>query len=294
MTRFTRPLLFFVTTAAVSCAGHVQAPPAAVPEKSESPIAVPEAKPAPAPIVKAPVAEEKAAVPAAQVHPSVWRMKNGKLHGPGRSPAPQQIGKFKNKKGDGYTIDYCFDFGDFAIFESKSTDEVGSAEINIRRKGAGALCKDDFKGAYTNLKIREGSFAGVAGALVVTEGADVGEGVVESQIFSLKDGREIFRVIHDPHEEYVLTTTGNTTSAVYFAKVHMKCDLPTEGKACWQRIVEENHLPKSAKMPDCAPAFKKAGKALTEPAQITVKARVANIHKPKIAFFGRASCTPEP
>jgi hypothetical protein len=82
---------------------------------------------------------------------------------------------------------------------------------------------------------------------------------------------------------------------VYFAKVHVKCDLPTEGRACWRRIVEDNRLPKSAKMPDCAPAFKKAGKALTEPAQVTVKARVSDIHKPKVEFLGgSATCAPEP
>jgi hypothetical protein len=288
MMRTTPSLLLFVTLIAVSCAGPVQAPsPAAVaPPPAQEPVA--EQKPiAAAPQVQTPEKKEPVEL--------VWRMKKGRLTGPGKSPSPKQIGKFKNKKGNGYTIDYCSDFGDFAIFESKSTDEVGSAEINIRRRGTGPLCKDDFKGAYTNLKIREGSFAGVAGDLVVTEGADVGEGVVESQIFSLKDGHEIFRVIHNPQEEYVLKKSGPTVSVVYFAKVRLKCDLPTEGRACWSRIVEENHLPKSVKMPDCAHAFKKAGKNLTEPAQVTVKAHVANIQKPKIEFLGgSATCAPEP
>jgi hypothetical protein len=281
------PLLLFVSSSAVSCASAIQAPPPAVPEKP---------KPAPAPLPEPNKVAPQAQVPEKKEFVEmIWRMKKGKLTGPGKSPPSKQIGKFKNKKGNGYTIDYCYDFGDFAIFESKSTDEVGSAEINIRRKDAGPLCKDDFKGAYTNLKIREGSFAGVADDLVVTEGADVGEGVVESQIFSLKDGHEIFRIVHNPQEEYVLKKSGSAISAVYFAKVRLKCDLPTEGRACWRQIVEENHLPKSANMPDCAHAFKKAGKDLTEPAQVTVRAHVANIYKPKIEFLGgSATCAPEP
>ena len=289
MLRISLPLLLFVWFSATSCAGHSQPSQPTVPEI---------AAPPPAPVTEQKLVEVASSTAAPQKHEPnelVWRMKKGKLVGPGKTPSPKLIGRIKNKKGNGYTNDYCYDFGEFAIFESKSTDEVGSAEINIRRKGQGPLCKDDFKGPYTNLKIREGSFAGVAGDLVITEGSDASEGVVESQIFSLNDGREILRVVHNPNEEYVLKKFGDTVGVIYYAKVHVKCELPTEGKSCWQRIVEENRLPKSVNMPDCTHAFKKAGKNLNDPAQVTVKAWISDITKPKVDYLsGSATCAPEP
>lgn len=245
-----------------------------------------------------PIIQQAEEAPAAKVEmpkEQTWHVKKGRLIGPGKSPQPKHIGKVENKKGGGFTIDYCYDFGDFAIFESKSTKEVGSAEINVRRKGQEPLCKLEFNGPYTNLKLREGSFAGVADGIIVTEGADVGEGVVESQLFSLEDGHEIYRVVHNPSEEYSIKKAGHTVSATFYAKATVKCELPVEGAACWRRVLEENRMPKSVKMPNCAAAFKKAGKDINEPAQVTAKARVADITKPKVEFInGSATCAPEP
>ncbi|MGE3760198.1 MAG: hypothetical protein AB7H97_20705 [Pseudobdellovibrionaceae bacterium] len=224
-----------------------------------------------------------------------WQMRKGKLIGPGKAVSAKVIGKVENKKGGGQTIDYCSDFGEFSIFESKSTNEVGSAEIIIRRKGQDPLCKDDFKGPSINLKIGEGHFAGIAGGILVTEGANVGEGVVESQLFSLEDGREIYRVVHDPNEEYTIKKSGKAVSATFFAKVAVKCELPSEGLECWKRVLEDNKIPKTVKMPNCMAAFKREGKNIGEPAQVTVRARVGNIFKPKLEYInGSATCAPEP
>lgn len=250
--------------------------------------------------IEQPTLEPKTEAPAPEVakpeapKEQIWQVKKGKLIGPGKMPSPKIIGKVENKKGGGHTIDYCYDFGDFAVVESKSTKEVGSAEINIRRKGQDSLCKADFKGTVMNLKLREGSFAGIAGDIVVTEGADVGEGVVEAQLFSLEDGHEICRVIHNPAEEFSIKKSGRITSATFFAKATVRCELPTEGAACWQRIVEENKIPKSVRMPDCTAVFKKMGKDISEPAQVTAKAKVSDVTKPKLEFInGSATCAPE-
>jgi hypothetical protein len=300
MAHFTNLLLSVAFLFGTACASQPQ------PQQQEHSQPQEQSQPAHAPRTVAPAEvekpkpAEKPAVEARKIEPEMpkeqtWHMKKGKLIGPGKSPSPKVIGKVENKKGGGFTIDYCSDFGDFSIFESKSTKEVGSAEIIIRRKGHDPLCKDDFKGPYTNLKIREGSFAGLADGIIVTEGADVGEGVVESQLFSLEDGREIYRVVHNPDEEYTIKKNGKKVSAVFYAKATVKCELPTEGGECWKHVLEDNKIPKSVKMPDCAAAFKKAGKDIKEPAQVTARARVADISIPKIEFIsGSATCAPEP
>lgn len=294
MAQISKYFLSVLFLSATACSSQPQAQPAPA-MKSEVQVSRVESK------IEQPTPELKPEDPApAMPKPEtpkeqIWQVKKGKLIGPGKMPSPKIIGKVENKKGGGHTIDYCYDFGDFAVIESKSTKEVGSAEINIRRKGKDSLCKANFNGPVTNLKLREGSFAGIAGDIVVTEGADVGEGVVEAQLFSLEDGHEIYRVIHNPAEEFSIKKAGRVTGATFFAKATVHCELPTEGAACWQRIVEENKIPKSVKMPDCATVFKKMGKDIGEPAQVTARAKVSDVNKPKLEFInGSATCTPEP
>lgn len=240
---------------------------------------------------------EPAAIP--QAVNETWHIKDGKLKGAHAGPSGKVLSKIKNKKSNGFTSEVCFDYGAFGILETKSTDEVGSAELYVRHKPEGkSICAKDFKGEQKNLKLREGSFAGVVGGIegfVVTEGSDASEYLLESQIFNVMSGEEIVRVIHDPAQEYKLDWNGKVLSAIFHSKISVKCELPTEAQVCWKQVIKDNKLPISIKMPDCKPAFAKANKKLEEPALVTVKSRIRDVRKPKIEFMpGNANCVPEP
>ncbi len=278
--------LIYMTSACAGSPPVIEAPPQPPPQSivvSESKVSPKVPPPAPAVITPSGI--------------QVWRMKKGKLEGASQRPLAKLISKTKNKKGAGFTIDSCFDYGNFAIFESKSSDEMGSAEIYVRHKtpGAGPLCVEEYKGRQVNLRIREGSFAGVAGEYAVIEGADGSEGMLEAQIFNLESGNEIYRALHHPSEEFALTKKDGLTSLVYFAKVSVKCELVSEGKTCWDKVLTLNKLPRSTRMPDCKTPFEKTGTPVNELALVTAKARINNLEKPKLEFVGgRATCVPEP
>jgi hypothetical protein len=258
-------------------------PPPAVKAEAAPEVETPAAKPAAAKVVKdlppKPPAEE------------VWKIGNGKVVG--KWPKDLLIGKFKNKKLPGYTSDVCYNYGTFAVVETRSTGEAWAAEVVVRHE---PTCAKDYKGKYSNLRIIEGHFAGVAGDYIVVDGDDKTEGVVDFQLFEIATGKEVYRGKRNPAEEFHLARKDGVTGVVYFTKVKAICELAAaDGPACWKKIIEQNSLPKFLPMPDCKGAFEKAKVALHEPALVTARARVKDVKNPTVEFIsGKATCTPEP
>jgi hypothetical protein len=223
----------------------------------------------------------------------VWILKKGRLLKNGKDIPGKVIARSKNEKTSGVTTDTCWNYGSFAVVETKSTDEVGAAEINVRHAppAGSRLCAVEFSGRTHNLKISEGYFAGVAGDALLVDGVDASEGMLDFQIFSVTSGQEIFKSAHHPREEFSLTVRGEQTSLIYFAKVDAKCELPEEGAACWKQIVQESRIPKSTPMPTCKALVAKSQGPDTPWPLVTVRARVANLKNGKMHWLGgRAAC----
>lgn len=258
---------------------------AASPSEPEAPVAPAIESP------KEPAAKAEAAAPTATAPANeVWKVVKGKIAG--EWPKALLIGKFKNKKLPGFTSDICYKFKDFSLVETKSTGEMGSAELVMRHE---PTCAKDFQGKYTNLKIIEGHFAGIAGDYVVVDGDDKTEGVIEFQLFDLKNGKEAYKGRRNPDEEFHITRQNGVTSVIFFAKIKVLCELAADGEACWKKVLEQNDVPKSVAMPDCKKPFEKAKVGLTEPALVTVRAKIANLKSPAVKFIGgKSTCVPEP
>ncbi len=219
-----------------------------------------------------------------------WKIVKGKLQGTTTQPKPKQIAKYKNEKTPGSLVILCWDYGEFAIIQAKADGEVGDAEVYVHHAtpGVKTLCSEDFKGQKHNLKIREVYFAGVAGDLVVLDGADSSEGYLEFQIFSVASGKELFRGQRHPAEDLSIFQVGKAASIEYFAKMKVDCELtgPDSGD-CWKSVLAANKVKQPLKKPEC--------KAVTDSALVTAKARVANIAKPKLNFLsGPVTCAPGP
>jgi hypothetical protein len=251
-------------------------------------------EPAPRPTIPPPQ-EEVAAKPeaaAALVQDSVWKMKKGKLSGPGAVSA-KIIAQDKDEKSGQTTVTRCWKYKGFALVELKSSGEVGAGELNIRR--GDKLCAADFKGHSDNLNIIEGDFAGIAGDYVIIEGADASEGPPQFQIFSLKTNKEVFKSNHNQAEEFQLTRHGHKTALNFFAKIPVKCALAEEGEECWKKVLAASPMKKPTAMPDCAAAFKKAKVSVQEDALVTVPAQIADLDAPKLEWVGgKATCAPVP
>lgn len=263
----------------------------AVKSESPAPNAPPPSvsAPAPAPAAEAPAKVVAVAQPAPPAE-EVWKVVKGKIGG--SWPKALLISKFKNKKLPGYTSDICYNFGTFAVVETKSTGEMGSAEIVLRHE---PTCAQEYKGKYSNLRIIEGHFAGVAGDYVVVDGDDRTEGVVDFQLFSLATGQEVYKGKRNPGEELTLSRKDGVTSAVFYTKLKALCELANEGEACWKKVLAQNDAPKFLPMPDCKKAFEKEKVALHEPALVTSRARIKNVKSPSVELIsGKTTCVPEP
>ncbi len=262
----------------VAAAKHVSTPQAASPPVASQPV--------------------KATPPAKSAFADgVWTLKKGKLQGAVKQPTAKIIAQTKLKKTPGLMTETCWNFTDFAIVESKSSAEVGAAEIYIRypTPGRANLCAGDFQGRNVSLRINEGYFAGAAGELVVVDGADMADGLPEFQLFSIETGKEIFKSMHGIDEEFEITRKGGKSSLIFFAKVSVKCELALEPKECWPKVLKLNGIIKATPAPDCKAAFAKAKTPDTELALVTTRARVANVNSPKVEFLGgRATCAPAP
>ena len=281
-----RIIVLLILSATVSCASG----------KTE-PIEVPPPVPAVLPAEPPPEAKVEALVPAApapagEPAEQVWKVKKGKMAG---QPKPLLIGKFKNKKLPGFTSDICYNYKTFSLVETMSTGEMGSAELLIRYDGSKGLCKPEYKGKYANLNIIEGHLAGVAGDYVVIDGDDPSEPLRQFQIFSLETGKEVYKAYHHPDEDIVLTKKGGVTSVTFHAQVKVKCELASDGEACWKKVIEQNGMKKGSPMPDCKTAFEKTKTSLFEMALVTAKAQIANLASPKVEYVGgKSTCVPAP
>jgi hypothetical protein len=119
--------------------------------------------------------------------------------------------------------------------------------------------------------------------------------MADFQLFASADGKEAFKGKRNPAEEFNITRENGLYGVTFFTKIKVMCELAADGQACWKKVLEQNGAPKGLPMPDCKAAFEKAKVALTEPALVTVRARVKNIKSPKVEFIpGRATCVPEP
>jgi hypothetical protein len=227
----------------------------------------------------------------------IWKLKNGKMQGPGQA-APKVIGTFKDPKSGAVTVTSCWKYPDFAITESKTKGEVGAGEAFLRHSSKGGkedLCAAEFSGKSDELKIIEGYFAGVAGDYVFIEGADVGEGLPQFQIISTKSATEAFKGVHHPTEEFTVTQRGHRVSLTFFSKVPVKCEIAAEGAECWKKVLAGLPSVKPTPMPECAAAFKNAKVALEESALVTVRAEVSDMAAPKLKILGgKATCQPAP
>lgn len=261
--------------------------------------AIVETKPS-APAAAAPKSETKAEEPPKPKAPQTWRLKKGKLSGPNAFVAGKQISKVKNDKTPGFTTETCYNYGNFAVVEMRSTDEVGAAEISVRHADPAAkanLCATEYKGRTDNLRIIEGYFSGIAGEYLVVEGADATEGLIDFQIFKLETGKEVFKAKHDAGQEFSIAEHGDgkDASLLFFGKLDVKCELAQEGEPCWKETLKLNKVQKPTPMPPCKAEFEKRKIALTEPALAATLARVSRLAAPKVQFIGgHATCLPEP
>lgn len=276
-----------------SCA-HSTLAPAPEPQKTEPQVVETQNQPEPQ---QASVAAPSPAPASEMAKPAPvnrrWKMVKGRLNG--AWPAAKVLQKVKNPKTPGFTTDTCWDFGTFSVVETKSTDEVGSAEVVLRQDGQG-LCKVEFKGKTTALRITEGHFAGVAGPVLVIEGDDSSEGLLEFQLFDVETGKELFKSYHHPAQDFALHQQGEKVSLEYFAKVKASCELATGDKECWARILKDNKVKRPTPMPDCKAAFQVAKVSEFEPALVTVRARIADVRRPAVELLGGglATCAPAP
>ncbi len=282
-----RIISILILSATISCATGKTEP-------IEAPVPVPAALPTePPPEVKVEAAPVPT-VPAAPTEPAeqVWKVKKGKIAG---QPKPLLIGKFKNKKLPGFTSDICYNYKTFSLVETTSTGEMGSAELLIRYDDGKGLCKPEYKGKYANLNIIEGHLAGVAGDYIVIDGDDPTEALRQFQIFSLETGKEVFKAYHHPDEDIVLIKKNGVTSVTFHAQVKVKCELASDGEACWKKVIEQNDMKKGSPMPDCKAAFEKTKTSLFEMALVTAKAHIANLASPKMTYLGgKSTCVPAP
>ena len=298
----TRTFLYIgVLILATACASGQQT--------SQDPKVEPQA-PTPAVTSTAPAAAEAAAVTVAPTPPDVkaqathppttsrtWRLKGGKLSGPGALPAGKQLSKVKNDKTPGHTTETCYSYGEFSIVEMRSTDEIGAAELTIRYADPANknLCAKEFKGKSANVRLIEGYFAGVAGEYMLVDGADSSEGLTQFQIIHVPTGKETMKSYHHPTEEFSITGTGHEYSLNFFAKAQVKCELANAGAPCWKDVLKLNKVSAATAMPDCKSMFAKSNTPLTEPALVTIRSQVARLSAPKPVFVGgRATCAPAP
>lgn len=292
--RDTKRFLFLMFSLIIVQCAHSRSEPDAntVPVAPPAPPKMEEAAPTP-PVP--PAASAPARPPAPPVlKDEIWRVKHGKIAG---LPKPSQIGRFKNKKLPGYTTDMCFHFKTFAVVETTSTGEIGSAEIVVRypTEGQKDLCSPEFKGKYANLKIVEGHLAGVAGDYIVVDGDDKSEGLPEFQLFQVSDGKEVFRARRNGDEELVVVRKDGKTSLTFFAKLKVTCELAADGEVCWKKVLAQNEIKNAVVMPDCKTAFAAAKMELHELALVTTRARVSDLAAPKVEFLGgKATCMPAP
>lgn len=221
--------------------------------------------------------------------PAVYHLRGGKLVGPRAFGRTKVLSRIKNKKGSGYTTETCYEYRDFSIVELRSEDEIGSAELSLRKRSKpnDHLCSTDFSGPLENLKIIEGSFAGVGGDLILVDGIDSNEGQIQFQIFSTQTGREIFKSFRHPKQDLSMIGTTHGTALEFFAKMNTKCELVSEGESCWRKILQDNHILKLAR-PDCA--------SLSEPTMVFAQARVELVGSTPIKFTGKgkAICASAP
>ncbi len=222
-----------------------------------------------------------------------WKLKTGKLSGPGIPAGGKVISTFINPKNGAVSTDTCYTYGDFAVVESRTKGEIGAGEVTLRRKGAGNLCAVEYKGENVEIKIGEGYFAGVAGDYLLMDGAEAADGVLDFQLFAIETGKEVLKAQHHPDEEFTLTRKDGKTSLVYYARLPVKCELALEEQVCWKKVLEANQIKKPLPMPDCTAAFKKTGTSSFESALVTARVRIGDLKSPKPEFTGgRATCQP--
>lgn len=293
-------LIIFVIASVIGCAHAPTPDPSPLPPVVSTPVPAP-APPAPTPTaVKSETPLAQKVEPAPPPLPTVkreqhWNLKNGKLSGPGNLTSGKFLSKFVNPKSSAVTIDTCWNYGDFAVIESKTKGEIGAGEISVRHKGAGNLCAVEYKGKTLDLKIGEGYFAGVAGEYLLLDGADASDILRDFQIFAIESGKEVFKSQYHPAEEFSLHSKGGKTSLIYFAKLAVKCELALEEKVCWKKVLEQNQIKRAITMPDCTAAFKKTGTSSFDSALVTARAQVSDLTAAKVEFIGgRATCEPAP
>lgn len=243
--------------------------------------------------------KDKAAAKASpKVKAADWRLKTAQVIGPGQV-SPKGIGDFKDPKTGAITHTRCWNYRTFAITESRTKGEIGAGEVNIRRaegKAKQNLCAKDFDGKIDSLDIIEGYYAGLAGDYLVIEGADVGEGLPQFQIFSAVTGKQVLKETHDPSEDFVISLRGHRASLLFYAKVPVKCELLEEGQECWKKVLAQLPSVKPMPMPDCAASFKAAKASLQDTPQVAMRAEVSDLANAKVTVVGggKATCRPGP
>jgi hypothetical protein len=273
--------------AAPGSAATAGAPPSAVNEPSEAPSADF--------VGKAKKASAKATPRAKEAD---WKLKKAQVSGPGQV-SPKGIGDFKDPKSGAVTHTRCWNYKTFAVTESRTKGEVGAAEVNIRHASGKAkenLCAPDFDGKTDSLDIIEGYYAGLGSDYVIIEGADVGEGLPQFQIFSAVTGKQVLKGIHDSNEEFIVSQRGHRTSLLFYAQVPVKCELLAEGQECWKKVLAQLPSVKPVPMPDCAASFKAAKASPEDTPQVAMRAEVSDLANAKVTVVGggKATCRPGP
>ncbi len=129
-------LILIVLTSLIGCA-HSQPPavsksvtepvldasPTTAAVKTEAPPKASVEPAPPTPPVSAVTLPAKA-IPPALPREQHWTLKNGKLTGPGNLTSGKFLSKFVNPKTSAVTIDTCWNYGDFAVIESKTKGEM--------------------------------------------------------------------------------------------------------------------------------------------------------------------------
>jgi hypothetical protein len=210
----------------------------------------------------------------------------------------------------------CYAYSTFAVTEL-DTGEKGATNISVRYKSKDmtteGLCQKDFKGKRVSLSDIDGYFGGVIGKYIFIDSADGFGALYGIAVYDALSGAKVFETEYNGSKGFIIERPDNKISFTYFPPLKFNCMPLQENPTCWQKVLQQNNIDKNVKIshPDCRDEIKRLKKSTkefnnrnpskpikldyqSEPErffQITVKARIADLSKPKITYLGgNATC----
>jgi hypothetical protein len=194
----------------------------------------------------------------------------------------------------------CWEYSKFAVAQINDPGTMGAIKLEIRSRKLGKssnICSETQigKGIVLDEVELNGYYIGSSGGFLFIGEPDSFGNQLKFRILSM-DGKEVLKESRDLTEPVLIQSKGRT-SVSFFKNLQVNCQLAKEGRACWKKIIADNKIPGSLKlpMPDCLSAFKKEKSPLDNNALVSSKVEIANLRNPKIKYTGGFSkCTPAP